>query len=38
MKITGFDVVDVRFPTSLVNAGTDAVHTDPGLLGRLRHR
>src|SRR3954470_4937329 len=29
MKITGFDVVDVRFPTSLVNAGTDAVHTDP---------
>jgi len=29
MKITGFDVADVRFPTSLVNAGTDAVHTDP---------
>jgi L-fuconate dehydratase len=29
MKITGFEVADVRFPTSLVNAGTDAVHTDP---------
>jgi len=29
MKITGFDIADVRFPTSLVNAGTDAVHTDP---------
>ena len=29
MTITRFDVMDVRFPTSLVNAGTDAVHTDP---------
>jgi L-fuconate dehydratase len=29
MRITGFEVMDVRFPTSLVNAGTDAVHTDP---------
>jgi L-fuconate dehydratase len=29
MRITRFEVMDVRFPTSLVNAGTDAVHTDP---------
>jgi L-fuconate dehydratase len=29
MRITHFDIRDVRFPTSLVNAGTDAVHTDP---------
>jgi L-fuconate dehydratase len=29
MRIKSFDIVDIRFPTSLVNAGTDAVHTDP---------
>jgi L-fuconate dehydratase len=29
MKITGLEIVDVRFPTSLTNAGTDAVHKDP---------
>ena len=29
MRIKSFDVLDLRFPTSLVNAGTDAVHTDP---------
>ena len=29
MKITSLDVVDLRFPTSLTHAGTDAVHTDP---------
>src|SRR4051812_32578599 len=29
MRITSFEITDVRFPTSLVNAGTDAVHTDP---------
>src|SRR4028118_1383675 len=29
MRLTRFDVRDVRFPTSLVNAGTDAVHSDP---------
>jgi L-fuconate dehydratase len=29
MKITALDIIDLRFPTSLTNAGTDAVHTDP---------
>jgi L-fuconate dehydratase len=29
MQITDFEIADVRFPTSLTNAGTDAVHTDP---------
>jgi len=29
MKITELEIVDLRFPTSLTNAGTDAVHTDP---------
>src|SRR6476469_8484780 len=29
MKITGLDVIDLRFPTSQTHAGTDAVHTDP---------
>lgn len=29
MRIRSFDVEDIRFPTSLVNAGTDSVHTDP---------
>ena len=29
MKITSLDVIDLRFPTSLTHAGTDAVHTDP---------
>ena len=29
MRIKSFDVLDVRFPTSLANAGTDAVHKDP---------
>ena len=29
MKITGFEVLDLRFPTSLTADGTDAVHKDP---------
>src|ERR1700704_5369709 len=29
MKITDLEIVDLRFPTSLTNAGTDAVHKDP---------
>jgi L-fuconate dehydratase len=29
MKITHLEIVDLRFPTSLTNAGTDAVHKDP---------
>ena len=29
MKITGLEIVDLRFPTSLTNDGTDAVHKDP---------
>jgi L-fuconate dehydratase len=29
MKIRALDIIDLRFPTSLTNAGTDAVHTDP---------
>src|ERR671918_260126 len=29
MKITGLDVLDLRFPTSKDQVGTDAVHTDP---------
>ena len=29
MKITSLEVLDIRFPTSLTNAGTDAMHTDP---------
>jgi L-fuconate dehydratase len=29
MKITSLDIIDLRFPTSLTNAGTDAVHKDP---------
>ena len=29
MLITSFALSDIRFPTSLVNAGTDAVHKDP---------
>ena len=29
MKITSLEVLDIRFPTSMTNAGTDAVHTDP---------
>ena len=29
MKITSLEVIDLRFPTSLTQAGTDAVHTDP---------
>jgi L-fuconate dehydratase len=29
MKIRGLDVLDLRFPTSRTNAGTDAVHLDP---------
>src|SRR6185503_10033660 len=29
MKITDLEIVDLRFPTSLTNAGTDAVHVDP---------
>jgi L-fuconate dehydratase len=29
MKITGFSVLDLRFPTSKDQVGSDAVHTDP---------
>ena len=29
LKITGLEVLDLRFPTSKTNAGTDAMHTDP---------
>jgi L-fuconate dehydratase len=29
MKIVGLDVLDLRFPTSRTNDGTDAVHLDP---------
>ena len=29
MKITSLEVIDIRFPTSRTNAGTDAMHTDP---------
>ena len=29
MKITGLSVLDIRFPTSKDQVGTDAVHTDP---------
>jgi L-fuconate dehydratase len=29
MKITGLSVLDIRFPTSREQVGTDAVHTDP---------
>src|SRR6185295_6450384 len=29
MKITDFEIIDLRFPTSQTNAGTDAMHPDP---------
>jgi L-fuconate dehydratase len=29
VKIADLEIVDLRFPTSLTNAGTDAVHKDP---------
>jgi L-fuconate dehydratase len=29
MRITDFDIIDLRFPTSRTNAGTDAMHPDP---------
>ena len=29
MKILSLETIDLRFPTSLTNAGTDAIHTDP---------
>jgi L-fuconate dehydratase len=29
MRITGLDVLDLRFPTSRTHAGSDSVHTDP---------
>jgi L-fuconate dehydratase len=29
MNITSFRLADIRFPTSVVNAGSDAVHKDP---------
>src|SRR5438309_11364503 len=29
MRILGLEVLDLRFPTSRTNAGTDAVHVDP---------
>ena len=28
--ITGFDTIDVRFPTSLALDGSDAMNPDPG--------
>src|SRR4029079_2611958 len=29
MRITGYEIIDLRFPTSLTSDGTDAVHKDP---------
>src|SRR3569832_552116 len=29
MQITGYEISDLRFPTSLTSDGTDAVHKDP---------
>jgi len=29
MRITDFEIIDLRFPTSRTNAGTDAMHPDP---------
>ena len=29
MKIVGLEVLDLRFPTSRTQDGTDAVHVDP---------
>src|SRR5262245_18570414 len=29
MQITGYEILDLRFPTSLTSDGTDAVHKDP---------
>ena len=29
MRVTGYDILDLRFPTSLTADGTDAVHKDP---------
>jgi L-fuconate dehydratase len=29
MRITDFEIIDLRFPTSRTNAGTDAMHADP---------
>ncbi len=29
MRITALDIIDLRFPTSLTSAGTDAIHKDP---------
>jgi L-fuconate dehydratase len=29
MKIRDLDIIDLRFPTSRTNAGTDAMHPDP---------
>jgi L-fuconate dehydratase len=29
MKITDLEIIDLRFPTSTTNAGTDAMHSDP---------
>ena len=29
MRITGYEILDLRFPTSLTADGTDAVHKDP---------
>src|SRR5688572_13846769 len=29
MRITDFEIIDLRFPTSQTNAGTDAMHPDP---------
>src|SRR3954449_8438615 len=29
MQITGYEIIDLRFPTSLTSDGTDAVHKDP---------
>ena len=29
MRITGLEIIDIRFPTSRTQAGSDAVHSDP---------
>ena len=29
MRITGLETLDLRFPTSRTQDGTDAMHTDP---------
>jgi hypothetical protein len=38
MKITGLEVVDWRFPTSIQSDGSDAVHKDPDVRARMSYR